>query len=1101
MQHAESVRVRQELLDRLRTELVGPNSDSETLDERPTQRYVSGILWPIGTRVGGEEDEITGAGAEGEESGVSEHVAPLAAAMRPSSIGLSFMVDTACKAVSVTADWGSYTASQDRWTRRPITIERYLDLSTADGRRRSEPLTESVFLEWLARPTRDGRCLAVSVFLVNRALAPKTGGQDAYCCFQARLVLVAAPGSEPKPFRVRRLEYDEGIFRTTDTQVDDLLYREETVFAIGHGVAVDWCDVSPDRQRAGRISTEVMPTYEVPQQLPPEWTAGGNLSMDALAKATSDAVGDMLSPLCDAYDEWLNGRELQMSSLPTNLLGPARDNLAACRQSLNRIREGIDLIRSNPLVLKAFQFANQAMADQRRQVLYARNAKRTGQWIGGADRTIKPEWRPFQIAFILQTLAGLVDPGHSDRQIADLLWFPTGGGKTEAYLGLAAFAMAFRRLSGNGPKERGDAGLSVIMRYTLRLLTIQQFQRAATLICACEQLRKQDPKTWGAVPFRIGLWVGQKSTPNTFDECVSFLEGKPQRGSPLQLVTCPWCGAPLVKKNSSLHKKTYVADRRARRLIISCSRTQCEFHRTQSADGIPALVVDEEIYRLAPSMLIGTIDKFARMPWVGETQALFGKVDGEVPGWGFVCAGDADKTQKIRQETLRGLGRSAAIADGRSLLPPDLIIQDELHLISGPLGSIVGLYESAVDALCSRKIGNHRVGPKIVASTATIRRAGVQVKMLFSRRLAVFPSSGLDAGDSFFSKRQSLDERPGRLYVGLFAPGRSVKTALVRTYSTLLASPDAIAARPEDLDPYKTLVGYFNSLRELGGAVRLLEDDVRARVSALAKRSASNQKFSYANRELRDHVPELTSRVDSKDIPDILDRLERTFPGSPEQPPLDAVLASNMISVGVDVTRLGLMVVTGQPKTTAEYIQATSRVGREFPGLVVTVYNWARPRDLSHYEQFRGYHAAIYRYVEAMSVTPFASRARDRALAAVLVSLCRLSGPDLAPWASAVKFDSMDTRSRELVQDLIARVEATEGAERAGEVARELKSYLDQWDTAASRGRLVYSGGRAQPRVIYPLGEERKQALFPAPNSMRDVEPTLGIYLEQEDYS
>ena len=328
------------------------------------------------------------------------------------------------------------------------------------------------------------------------------------------------------------------------------------------------------------------------------------------------------------------------------------------------------------------------------------------------------------------------------------------------------------------------------------------------------------------------------------------------------------------------------------------------------------------------------------------------------------------------------------------LRPPDLIIQDELHLISGPLGTLTGLYETAVDALCTWTVGGKRVRPKIVASTATIRRARAQVHQLFLRDVAVFPPHGLDVRDNFFAVERPTAEVHGRRYLGICAPGRRLKATLIRVYTAYLSAAQQLFDDYGDAaDPWMTLVGYFTSLRELAGMVRLVQDDVRSRLRDMDQRGLARRRITEAK--------ELTSRMSSSDIPTLLDLLEVKFSRAAgiagaqrtarQDHPIDVLLATNMVSVGVDVKRLGLMIAAGQPKATAEYIQATSRVGRTFPGLVCTIYNWARPRDLSHYETFEHYHQTFYKHVEALSLTPFASRALDRGLSGILVALTRLA--------------------------------------------------------------------------------------------------------------
>ncbi len=525
------------------------------------------------------------------------------------------------------------------------------------------------------------------------------------------------------------------------------------------------------------------------------------------------------------------------------------------------------------------------------------------------------------------------------------------------------------------------------MRYTLRLLTIQQFQRASALVCACEVIRRTDESKWGNEPFRAGLWVGQKTTPNTTEAAAEAIQqehgGKYKgrgSGSPAQLTNCPWCGSK-INPGRDIKVERFAKGRC--RTISFCGDVlgRCPFSAKNSPlEGIPVLVVDEEIYRRLPSLLIATVDKFAQMPWNGTVQMLFGQVDGYCTRHGFRSPEIEDSDTHPKKDRFP----SAKTIPHALLRPPDLIIQDELHLISGPLGTLVGLYETAVDKLCSWTVDGKTVRPKLIASTATIRKAGDQVHATFLRKVSVFPPNGLEVGDNFFALQRAPSEQyPGRRYLGICAPGRRLKVALIRVYVALLSAAQALYEKKAyglEVDAWMTLLGYFNSMRELGGMRRLVDDDVRTRLGKMDQRGLVRRTL-YS-------IDELTSRKDSTDIPDVLDHLEVAFDPQSEarrkelqrkghikelpKRPLDVLLATNMVSVGVDVQRLGLMVVGGQPKTTAEYIQATSRVGRKHPGLVFTVYNWTRPRDLSHYERFEHYHATFYNHVEALSVTPFA---------------------------------------------------------------------------------------------------------------------------------
>lgn len=822
----------------------------------------------------------------------------------------------------------------------------------------------------------------------------------------------------------------------------------------------------------------------------------------------------------------------------------ANQAIASCERTLERIKEGIDLLESDSQVCEAFQFMNHAMWLQRTRSIFSEGVRR-GKDIdyNDVDIPVNRSWYPFQLAFILLNLPGVAKLDHPDRgesrdAIADLLWFPTGGGKTEAYLGLTAFTLGIRRLQGMVEGRSGEDGIAVLMRYTLRLLTLQQFQRATALICACEIIRREAESKkdlrWGRTPFRIGLWVGAASTPNRTAHAEEALKmavgagaGKRQgaiggSGTPHQLTNCPWCGSGI--EFSTRFYQIETAQKGRGRTFVYCGDKfgQCIFSRRQSKkyddEGIPILVVDEEIYRKLPSLLIATVDKFAQMPWKGETQMLFGQVDGICERHGYVSPeiDDASRHPKTKDGKLG----PAKTVPANPLRPPDLIIQDELHLISGPLGTLVGLYETAIDRLCSWKVNGKTVRPKLIASTATIRQATEQVHALFMRDTNVFPPNGLDVKDNFFSlQRPSTEDTPGRKYIGICAAGRRLKLALIRAYVAFLSSGQVLFEKyGEAADPWMTLVGYFNSLRELGGMRRLTDDDVRTRLGKMADRGLA-KRIIYSP----DSVKELTSRLGSAAIPETLDLLENVF--DPEQEkkrkeagktgkrpadlkprPLDVLLATNMISVGVDVPRLGLMVCSSQPKTTSEYIQATSRIGRRHPGLVVTVYNWARPRDLSHYETFEHYHATFYQHVEALSVTPFSEGATYRGLAALLTSLLRLGTFEFNKNETAMRMGSEfdNPLVKDAIEWIIERARTVADDETAKRVETDLKEKVKYWK---NRAQLLSGGSRLgyqSKKDSETIGLLQRPGIeawdeFTCLNSLREVEPTSFLILDDHN--
>ena len=1120
--------VRERLLNALRTDLLGPEAVTEVLSQSPATRYLIGMLAPRGTRLSPTEDEGTDSTVEDDEE--QESGPRVAQSLAPSSIGLSFIVGAECESVSVRATWGEYgkverlgaeelepeqsndidpdddpeaTATKKRkeyeWVRVPFDETMTIVFGERTGR---VNITPDASIEWLVE-TIDTRRVA-SVFLVNTRSAPRDRRPpDEAWMYQPELS-VTGNGAIFMPRRLPREVPDPD----PDIASADLIYRNRREFAVGHGVAADW-DLSPtDPARAERVATTIIPSREVhsvrgPDHLP-------ELSMDALGGAGSPAeMQSLLKPLIEAYGDWIEERKGEAADIPAPDDVVAQDHIAAQEQSLERMRLGLESLE-DPRAFEAFRFANLAMGMQRRTTVRVLSRRRGD--VAPSDDEIPASWRPFQVGFMLQALTSLVDPTHTDRDVADLLWYPTGGGKTEAYLGLTAFTFALRRLHTGDDQYDWSAGTAVLMRYTLRLLTIQQFQRALTLVCACELLRLKDKAKWGEERFTIGLWVGQSVTPNTFEDSKEALDRlkKEQRvydRSPYQVLHCPWCGDDITPAH-------YIADEELERTLIKCWGEDCPFGARNSKLGLPALVVDQEIYREPPSLVLATVDKFAQMAWNGRIRALFGRVDRRCPRHGFL--GDGEQHAARHKET-GGLPVAVVRKLDAPLAPPDLIIQDELHLIAGPMGSLVGIYESVIDGLSTRRSDSGDIRPKIVASTATVRRAQTQIRSLFDRDADIFPPLGLDASDSFFAIEE--DEKPGRLYVGVFGPGKSIKTTLVRTYAALLSRAQfeferAVAADPdgEDVDvadAYMTLVGYFNSLRELGGALRLLDDDVPGRLRVLHRREFG------PNRILYEKDKELTSRRASDEIGATLQALDRTFKKRESGAyPIDVLLASNMISVGVDIDRLGLMVVSAQPKTSAEYIQATSRVGRTHPGLIVEVYNWVRPRDISHYERFAHYHDTFYRHVEATSVTPFSERARDRALRGILTAFVRQDIPGMAMGeTSAAGFDRSDPRVAEIVELLRSRAYSVTGRDDvAAETELRLEQLTGEWDKwAGGENGLVYSTlglprkprkggeGRPDPAVLMRRMEQTAgRGAWPVAGSLREVEEEIDVVLMQD---
>ncbi|MFE0892675.1 helicase-related protein [Streptomyces rochei] len=1071
--HSEHYRVRdEELLVGLRRELFGPGEEAAPQDrdevlaqDAPIDRYLTGVLYPRASRERRAENAAEQDGPDAapvlarddaEESAAAQETG-VSGDRRPSSMGLTFAVDpdTSAEIVISTraavyeptdadgnpvparrAEARTVAEQRERWRRKELQLpEQTVDVTAPTPGELIELVPDKVGLHVIVRrPDPVSGTVTVTVTLINRQKVGERDLQDAFALFQCGLVVWAADGSSAFVERPAPVSAHDPEIATSR-----LLHRHAPTFAVGHGCAAAWDWVpSPigmtDTRKAAvpEVRSEFVPSVEVLLTDSNPEIDSSSLSMLGLAEKPDAEVLSALEALATGYEDWIARKSSEADALAGSPHEqPARDQVDACREALGRIREGIELLRDKPDLMRAFRLANRAMADQRARSAWVKSGR-----VGSPDPAAG-RWRPFQIAFLLLCMAGIDDPGHDDRKISDLLWFPTGGGKTEAYLGLIALTSFLRRIR----KGARGGGVTVLMRYTLRLLTLQQFERAAILLCAMEHMRRHTPEL-GDEPFSVGMWVGRSATPNTLseaagrlDELRADLDKRLATENPVQLHACPWCGTRLDARD-------YEVDEDAKRMHVRCPGADCDF-----AGGLPVHLIDEAVYDARPTLVIATVDKFASMPWRPATSALFNRDDP---------------------------------TDGTP--PPELIVQDELHLISGPLGTLTGLYETAVDALAER--------PKVIASTATIRRAADQGRHLFAREVRQFPPAGLDSRDSWFAVETPREEKASRRYVGLLAPGTSQSTLLIRTYATLLHR--ALHADTDDKvrDAYWSLIGYFNSLRLLSAAELQVHDDVVAYLELLADREGVAVR-SVAN------YSELTSRIDASEIPTRLKGIEKRLP---DEDTVDVLLATNMIAVGVDVDRLGLMAVMGQPQTTAEYIQATSRVGRSRPGLVAVMLNSARARDRSHYENFQHYHSALYREVESTSVTPFSARARGRGLHAVIVALARVLIPAARPNEGAGQVESYEHILRKDIRDLLLdRVHAVTPSE-AEAVEQGFDEFVDWWCREADiHGALLFEpkrGNRA-PSILKSYDDESEdREAWPTLWSLRDVDAESALFLE-----
>ena len=1028
----------QAFIDHLRAHFVGPKSgENEIVPSNPVYAYLTGMLFPVEEGEGlapetldedispeeADLDDAIDPSFPGEEDDDEDDIGNLTAASgwTPSSLGLSFIHDApelvvttrAARYEPVKSKAGVRAAGNDGdWQRIPLGEQSVIIPAGSNGQ---QDLWGGLGrLQWRSRPGKTNPIVTVALSSGTHVALGRAKREVGSVLFQCSFD-VEAVGGDILPY-----PGDVVVNSTPEDRELEYRYRNHLSYAIGHGVAATWSESTP----VNRVSTDSLPTETV-RRVKPRDAQGENLQMRWLANPDTsvDQLRSALRAFVGGYEAWITARRAEADSTAGRHKSVANEIVDRMVRAAKRAHEGIDLLGSDATVLAAFRLANHAMRLQS---------------IRGVEPAPddEPAWRPFQLAFILMSLASTASEQHEDRELVDLIWFPTGGGKTEAYLGLAAFEMIRRRLS----RGYAGGGTAVITRYTMRLLTAQQFQRAARLICALELMRNDEELPKSTPAFSIGLLLGNSTTPGTFKQAekqLSEVRGQQSPQNPFQVRACPWCDTQLLPERRSARDAAYGFRASSAGFFIYCVNPDCAFH-----DRLPMQVVDEAIYKQLPSVIVATVDKFARLAWIPEGGSIFG-------------------------------------LEGSPFDPPSLVIQDELHLISGPLGTIVGIYEAAIRSLLKWRGSS----PKIVASTATIRSADEQVRGLMASKVEVFPPSGLDADDSYFAE---LDQTgPGRVYAGIMPQAFAPAWAIGQAAGRLLSAPQAVALlTPTERDAYWTLVLYHNSLRELGRTVTILRDDVRT----LLEREEKDE--PGARTVGPDGIEELTSNVSSHTLVEILERLS-----SPADSPdaIDAIVATNILSVGIDVDRLGLMLVNGQPKTTAEYIQATSRVGRAgIPGIILTLYRSGKARDRSTFEGFRTFHGSFYRFVEPTSVTPWAYQARRRALRSALVILVRHAIGHSSN-SDAAYFDDSSATVQKAIDLLLAHIRVSDVREVAA-VEKELRDAAAGWTTRAKAAgsQLKYESSKhPEERLLKNFGDS--DIGWPTMHSMRSVERGVRI--------
>jgi len=1065
---------RDEFIKLTKQQLVGSElKDNLLVGQKPLDRFFTGFLFPILSSENAivfEEKEEDGESSYSEKDEI-ESVKKENRYIPPSSAGFSFFITGTEIKLRVFYNAVSYTDKdeRDKFNQKFVKQQWEKDYLADDGKEiefsPNEVNQYKIFddrakIDALWRPYHNGYIVTITISNDTKIDASVSGKefnleQNRHTLFEVELKCIVEEGN------VDVYPSKDKSFLSDEEKEIELRYKDLHIYAVGHGTAVDW---KRNREDKMEIWIDFLPTVEVPQVTA---DTGGKsdrvLSFFFLEDCLlNNSVVEELTDFVNKYENWITTQNESIKKEDAEDKPTAKKIVKKLTIAKKRMQQGIELLKYDKNAKIAFSTANEAMLKQ---------------WISSdMNRGIqkdnsKYKWRPFQLAFILMTLESTTNENSNFRDTLDLIWFPTGGGKTEAYLGLMAFLFIYRRLK--YPASSG--GTVSIMRYTLRLLTSQQFLRASKVICALELIRQEKEESFGREPFSIGLWVGSTSSPNTFGQVSKILEDK--QYSKLVLSACPWCNTKFTERN-------YISTINS--FHFSCSNDSCDFGQIKK-NILPCNVVDEALYVQPPSLLIATVDKFARLAWEERAGSFFGR-------------------------------------DGNR--PPELIIQDELHLISSALGSIVGLYEVAIDTV----LVSRGMRAKYIASTATIKNAEKQVQTLFAKEMKVFPPSGLRYDDSYFAKTVSLEEKAGRLYVGYLAPLLDRQHCLEPLAGVLLSNPINLFKDNEAyMDRWWTQIVYHGSLKGVGNSRTLYQSGIQSYLNKfIMEKMRKEIDEEYPNflddknlKSLDDfkkigdfnvkaivnkyfpireiEVKTLTSNQTAEENAEIFDALGKNKDNSQA---IDVALATNMISVGLDVSRLALMIINGQPLTTAEYIQASSRVGRgETPGIVFVNYYKTQARSLSHYENFRSYHDSFYRFVEPSSLTPFTFQARSRALHASLVIAMRHSAIGLLSNENAGEFDRENTLVKKVIKEMKIRCKLAIGNNR--EVSKKTNEHIDklvtEWSSESqychsNRIKLVYnSTDRGMNNLICNF--EEKDGLWETLQSMRNVESSALVKL------
>ena len=1109
--------IRQKTVNEISSLLLGPrNGPTEFIEGRMVLSYMTGILFPQGlkradlaSQANENDEELSHSSENGKSedfSGDSDNPLSMANEDLPSSVGISFVIDRGAE-FKVLVDGARYsdheTDEKERGYKRTPYVQACVLSNALSGQGTTifDGAAKVIKNERKSLFRKDKTIVTVSLVNKNKLEGGERSGAKksvAQRIYQVGLTCECINGNF-QPYDVSA----ESVTNLED-QILQLQYKDKPTYAVGHGASVEW--KTPNFPNSNNNITTVSISY-LPKELVyrptfdqlkitknDSFLDSEIFDIRSLATATQSdraSICERFESMANYYSKWINSQRTEVDSVYQEAQIHLLTEMEGCRDRMSR---AIDLLRKDDSCWKAFTLANLAMLFQIEQTSRLKELRKKRETVGQVwpipldeavdpfncdinelDESFRPVWRPFQLSFFISTLYGIEHPGSDEHSLVDLIWFSTGGGKTEAYLLLASYELLRRRMRYSST-ELGY-GVGVVTRYTLRFLTADQFNRTASLACALEKIRLLNLSLLGSEPFRVGLYLGISEdggqayrnisrAKQDLDELHRSTDSKHR----FQITECLNCGTSLIPELSdydSTGKPIGFGIREvAGKIEYSCLSNQCVFSKDLK---IPVTVIEEEIYVNPPSFLIGTIDKFASLPWKENVANLFGK----------------------RKQ-------------GKHVVPPTLIIQDELHLISGPLGTIAGVYEAGFDSLIrtyQKMMGLVSSGSKYIASSATVRDSSQQIQRLMGRPSTIFPPRGIRSGDSCFSQEE-LEAGNARLYIGVMAQGLRATTAAHWTSAAISQSVRFIAnevGSKQQCDFLWTLLCYCNSKRELSFVHSAVSQEIYERMQVYAGWQNYPIEVEPLTKE------EVSSNNKQRSISEIRSILMQSVTDHDhlDSPVKEFIPCSNMVSVGIDIDRLGLMLINGQPKTTSEYIQASSRVGRspvkQGPGLVITLYSPSKPRDRSHYEHFKSYHQSLNSLVEPTSVTPASEQALMKALHASYIGLIRHGVPAMGGNRDAKKFNVNDVNVKEASELISHRLEATYPLEDQFEQVKYkemLEKVVQKWCSWVEP-RLVYSSNDSDSHTLlidFHVNKDNKIG-FPTMRSMRGVDSPVRIEL------